>query len=122
MDRNVGLQAADFLLRGGRGSKLRREQNILDIFGKMSKFKVPILFLLDIFDKMSKFRVAILLNRTLLSHVASPLAIREDIVFMGLFLTISPPGSVLQGQRRPKEKANVFDVDFVLHFILKWSY
>ena len=96
LDRNVGLQAADFLLRGGRGSKLRREQNILDIFAKMSKF-----------------RVAILLNRTLLSHVASPLAIREDIVFMGLFLTISPPGSVLQGQRRPKEKANVFDVDFV---------
>ena len=114
LDRNVGLQAADFLLRGGRGSKLRREQNILDIFAKMSNFEVAILFLLYIFDKMSKFRVAILLlNRTLLSHVASPLAIREDIVFMGLFLTISPPGNVLQGQRRPKEKGNVFDVYFV---------
>ena len=92
---------------------MRREQNILDIFAKMSKFEVAILFLLYIFDKMSKFRVAILLNRTLLSHVASPLAIREDIVFMGLFLTISPPGNVLQGQRRPKEKGNVFDVYFV---------
>ena len=66
---------------------------------------------------MSKFRVAILLNRTLLSHVASPLAIREDIVFMGLFLTISPPGNVLQGQRRPKEKGNVFDV--YLRILLK---
>ena len=62
--------SADFLLRG-RGSKLRCRQNILNFL-----------------QNPSKCGVAILLNRSLLSRVAPSPPIREDIVFMGLFLTI----------------------------------
>ena len=55
----------------GRGSKLRCGQNILYFL-----------------QNPSKYGVAILSNRSLLSRVPPPLPIREDIVFMGLFLTI----------------------------------